>query len=176
MRYVAFLRGINVGGHKIIKMQDLCSIFESLGFTNIKTYIQSGNVLFDSSEKDTGALSSKIESGLGKKLGYKVNVLLQTMDKIQNIVRSNLFRKIKLNGDTKAYLTFLSSKPSGLKFPIESKNKDVEVINIKDNAAFCLAHKVNGKFGFPNLFIEKQFKMPATTRNLTTVEKIASMG
>ena len=174
MRFVAFLRGINVGGHKIIKMQDLSKIFESLGFKNVRTYIQSGNILFDSSEKEA-SLANKIKSKLSDKLGYEIEVLLQTMPQIQDIAKQNPLKGIKLSDDVKAYVIFLSKTTKNLKFPVFSKNKDVEIISIKNNVAFCLSRKVNGKFGFPNIFIEKEFKAPATTRNLTTVEKIAAM-
>lgn len=176
MRYVAFLRGINVGGHKIIKMEDLSKILESLGFKNVKTYIQSGNVLFDTSEKATNSLEKKIKAELNDKLGYEVEILLQTMVQIQGIVKQKPFKNVRLSGDVKTYVTFLSSNPpKKLKFPITSKNKDVEVFSIIDNVAFCLSHKIKGKFGFPNIFIEKEFKVPATTRNWTTIEKIAAL-
>lgn len=72
--YAAFLRGINVGGKKVIKMEDLSRILSSLGFKNVKTTIQSGNVIFETSETNSAVLTKKIEKKLQKSLRYEVSV------------------------------------------------------------------------------------------------------
>ena len=74
--YLALLRGINVGGSNIIKMAALKTCFEGMGFTNVATYIQSGNVLFASAEKNTGKLTRKIEKALSKQFSYKSLVVM----------------------------------------------------------------------------------------------------
>lgn len=174
IRHVAFLRGINVSGQKLIRMEDLIQIFASMKFKNIKTYIQSGNVIFDSTEKNTDVLTKKIEFGLNKSLGYKVTVLLRTMPELEEMVMSNPFKKIKTDENVKPYVTFLSEAPK-IKHepPFQSKQKDVEVFEIKNRDVFCLGLPLsNGRFGFPNAFIEKEFGVLATTRNRTTINKI----
>ena len=85
--YVALLRGINVGGKSLIKMADLKACFESLGLDDVRTYIASGNVLFQSPEKDAAKLSSKIEKALGKTFGYKTWVMVKSHEQLRAIVQ-----------------------------------------------------------------------------------------
>lgn len=181
MIYIAFLRGINVGGNKIIKMDDLKNIFESLGFKNVTTYIQSGNVSFETSMKSIKTLTPKIETSLHKALGYEVAVFLRTKEEMQALVKSDPFKKVKASDKGKTYVTFLQQTSEVLKnldvlrkqAPMFSPKKDVEVIGVRGCDVFCLPHQVDGKFGFPNAFIEKELGVPATTRNWTTVCKMA---
>lgn len=85
-RYVALLRGINVGGNNIIKMTDLKACFEAMGFKNVSTYIQSGNVLFSSDKTDNEALSEKIEQALSKAFAYTSKVVLVSSDTLSKVV------------------------------------------------------------------------------------------
>ena len=94
-KYIAFLRGINVGGKKIVKMQDLAAIFVAGGFKNVKTHIQSGNVIFEASIKNSSTLTKKIESNLQESLGYAVPVLLRTISELAVLIKSDPFNKIK---------------------------------------------------------------------------------
>lgn len=87
MSYLALLRGINVGGKNIIKMADLKVGFEELGFTNVITYIQSGNVLFQTGEKNTAALTTRIEKGLSKRFNYEAKVVVVSQKELAAIVR-----------------------------------------------------------------------------------------
>src|SRR5918993_4656593 len=91
MKYVAFLRAINVGGH-IVKMDLLRSLFESMGFANVETFIASGNVIFDSKTKSTAALEKKIEKQLHAALGYEVKTFLRTLNEIADVTRDEIFK------------------------------------------------------------------------------------
>lgn len=86
MKYLVLLRGINVGGNNIIKMSDLKKCLEDAGFKNVKTYIQSGNVILDSPEKDREKLTSKIEKLLSKEFNYKSKVVLRTHTELKKII------------------------------------------------------------------------------------------
>jgi len=86
IQYLALLRGINVGGNNIIKMVDLKACFESMGFSDVRTYIQSGNVLFKSAEKNVGKLTKEIEEKLSKKFSYKSVVVVVTHDQLKEAV------------------------------------------------------------------------------------------
>ena len=86
IQYLALLRGINVGGRNLIKMPDLKACFEELGFSNVLTYIQSGNVLFQSGEKDKTALTNKIEKGLSKKFDYLSRLVTVSRKELSEIV------------------------------------------------------------------------------------------
>jgi uncharacterized protein (DUF1697 family) len=174
-KYVAFLRGINVSGQKIIKMEALSRMFASMGFSGVKTYIQSGNVIFESSES-AAYLTETIEKNLHVFLGYDVTVLLRTMSAIEEIVKQNPFKEAESNNITKLYVTFMSEElPIKVDFPIISPRNDVEIFQITNRNAFSISRQQNGKFGFPNIFIEKEFKILSTTRNWTTVCKVISL-
>lgn len=86
-KYLALLRGINVGGNNIIKMVDLKKCFESMGFTDVVTYIQSGNVIFSSEEKSQAKLITTIEECLSKKFNYKSKIVLVTDKQLEKVVK-----------------------------------------------------------------------------------------
>lgn len=86
IRYLALLRGINVGGKNIIKMADLKASFESMGFSDVTTYIQSGNVVFASTEQDAANLTDKIEKALSKRFSYTSRLVLVTHPEMKKVV------------------------------------------------------------------------------------------
>jgi len=174
--YIAFLRGINVSGQKLIKMEDLKRMLTSFGLKNVKTYIQSGNIIFESTEADSGKLVQKIGKGLRKELDYDVPVILRTVAEMETLVLSNPFKTFKPNLDEKWYVTFMAESPlQKPKLPVFSVKEDVEVFKITKQDAFCISHRKNGSFGFPNLIIEKELKVVATTRNWSTVSKLTAL-
>jgi len=176
-KYVAFLRGINVGGKKIIKMEILRGIFESLGLSNVQTYIASGNVLFDTRAKNEKTLRSKLEKGMEESLGHEVRVALLEFSEVASIVDQDPFKGIKASADVALFVTFLAEEPAqSPKLPFVFPKDNLEVIALQGRAAFIIARrKQNGMFGFPNDFIEKQFGVTGTTRNWNTVQKIAAL-
>ena len=108
-KYVAFLRAINVGGNTVIKMADLKRIFESLGLDNVQTYIQSGNVIFES-EDDADSLEPWIESQLEKAAGYKMQIFVRKMREVQSIASKSSFTA---NGDQTVHVAFLKKNLAG---------------------------------------------------------------
>ena len=177
IKYVALLRGINVGGSKLIKMAELSRIFDSLGFKNVKTYIQSGNVLFESSKSDLATLTKHIEQGLHKAVGFEVPVVLRTITELEAIVKLNPFRKIKSDADAQFYVTFLVEPPKTKpKIPLLSPKKDCEIIHLSPREVFTVAFAMpNGRYGESMAFIEKEFGKSVTTRNWNTVIKIVAL-
>lgn len=170
MKYVAFLRAINVGGNAIIKMADLKKIFESAGFKHVQTYIQSGNVIFES-EDDPDSLETQIERVLENIAAYKIHVFVRTMREVQVIAQKSPFTP--KDGEM-AYVTFLKEKPG--------KEHRQELLSFKSDAddfAFKGRELYNlrgdrERSVFSGNFVEKILKSPATTRNLTTIAKIAA--
>jgi uncharacterized protein (DUF1697 family) len=173
-RYVALLRGINVGGRKLIKMAELVRIFTNAGCQNTRTYIQSGNVIFDSAAANSSALTNKIERTLQKELGYPVTVILRKLSDLEAIVRRNPFKKFAKALDAYPFVVFLRGDPQHKpKLPLLSQIENLEVFEIKDGVAFIIARrKKDGRSGNPNAFVEKQLGVPGTTRNWNTVNKI----
>lgn len=178
MKYIALLRGINVGGHKIIPMAKLKSIFESGGFKNVVTYIQSGNVLFDSPLSDSGKVRSKVEAMLKRSLGYDVPTLIRTPDGMKKIVAKNPFAAEHAEGKTKFYVTFLETAPAK-----EQKTKILgfqvdgfSIVLLGTEMYSLLDAKFTGNnTPFSNAAIEKILNCPTTTRNWATVNKLLAL-
>ncbi|MCX6241352.1 MAG: DUF1697 domain-containing protein [Bacteroidetes bacterium] len=172
-RYVAFLRGVNVGGKKVIKMEELNRIFIGAGYTGIKTLIQSGNVLFNANTNNHATLKSELENILRKELGYKVEVFLLPFNDVIDIFNSDPFRKVNKDEKKKFYISLFSGNPGKqAELPVFSEKGDLEVLKIKKNRAFILSREIDGKFGFPNAFIEDITGSAATTRNWNTIAKL----
>ncbi len=166
-KYAAFLRGVNIGGHKIIKMQDLSNAFSSLGFKNVKTFIQSGNVVFEALKADV----KKIEERLKKSFGFEIKVMIRTIDGLKGIIQYKPFKKIK-DADAKLYVMFLSDEPKNV--PKDFTIKEVNFFQIRNREAFVSLSK-NAKNPFSNNLVEKKLKVSATTRNWNVVRKISEL-
>jgi uncharacterized protein (DUF1697 family) len=176
IRCVALLRGINVGGKNIIKMEDLNDAFQKMGFENVKTLIQSGNVIFDSSSGNSAVLEKKIVKILSNRFNYNAVLMLRTIYEIENIIKLNPFRKTTPSPKTKFYVVFLSGEPIiKPRLPLINEKEKLELFLIKGKDAFLTSKEVkNGRYGFPNNFIEKELKVAATSRNWNTVCKLLS--
>lgn len=174
-RYIAFLRGINVSGQKLIKMEVLKTYFQLPGFENIVTYIQSGNVLFDTQETDVIGLGSLIEKQLSTQLGYEVPVVLRDLDEIAAVIEKNPFREQMDIPGKKLYVVFLSGTPEvGLHVSIDAyKNAQEEVI-ILDSEVFIRTDGIGNSKLTITLF-EKKLGHTATMRNWATVNKVVKL-
>lgn len=176
-KYVAFLRAINVAGHAKVKMSDLKQVFIAAGCKNVRSYIQSGNVLFEPPEKDIGALIQEIQNKLCELLGAETTVMYRTFREIEDIMRTAPFKDIETDTDVKLYVTFFSRKPRHKPpLPLLSPKEALEAVKVNNLEVFIVSRKKkNGFYGFPNNFIEKELGVPATTRNWTTFTKIAKL-
>ncbi len=176
LRYITFLRGINVSGHKIIKMEALRNAFSLSGFKDVKTYIQSGNVVFNSVEQEPEALIVKIEDLIETNFGFRTDVILRKVSDIKSIVNSPGFQPLVSDDKRKYYITFLKSEyHEPIAVPVFSKNDDVEIFHREGSNLFSVCTLYKGKYGFPNAFIEKLTGIPATTRNPLTLAKISDL-
>ena len=172
IKYYAFLRGINVGG-RVVKMDALTKMFSSLGLKNVKTFIQSGNVVFESPEKNKKTVAQKIEKKLLKELGYEVPAILRTTEELTSLLKLDPFKGMKTKNYVVLIAEELKEKP---KLPLVSEKDGVKVLGMKKADIFCEALPLKGgRWGFPNAYIEKQFKVSATTRNWNTISKISSI-
>jgi len=173
-KFAAFLRGINVGGNKLIKMEDLKKCFASAGFKNVKTILASGNVLFESSNSDEDVLANKIADKLKSELGHDVGIQIRSIDEIQKLADRDPFKKIKVTPETRLYVTFLPEKPkSKLKIPYASPEKDFRILEVT-NREICSVVDLNLGRGTVEAMsiLDKEFGKNITTRNWNTVGKI----
>ncbi len=173
-RYVAFLRAVNVGG-RVVKMEALKKMFAMRGLKNISTYIQSGNVIFDTEETDKDVLTKKIEARLLKELGYEVIVFLKTVPEIAEVVKKCPFKDF--GEDMALHVSFLSGKPEAEKLKaVEALQSDAEQFRLVATNIYLLVKKGGyGNSTFSNNFFEKKLKVQATTRNWATVNKMAAV-
>jgi uncharacterized protein (DUF1697 family) len=176
LRYIAFLRGINVSGHKIIKMETLRKVTSDVGFANVATYIQSGNLLFDTDEKDNQQLIPELEDLIRTSFGFSVDVIVRKLADIQAITNYSFYNDMQSDDEKRYYITFLKEEyDEQIQVPVFSKNKDVEVFHQDGNNLFSVCTLYKGNYGFPNAFIEKFTGIPATTRNPITLGKILEL-
>lgn len=170
MLYIAFLRGINVGGHTV-KMERLREVFAELGFTNVRTYIQSGNVFFDSTEIDRQRLTQTIERHLRTTFGYEVPAFLRTVAELERIVANDPFKTLNVTSDMRLCVTFTSDRvPSDLVLPLHSPRKDMEIIHTTDHEAYVVWHIIDGRP--PAAYNFKVLGDKTTTRFFHTTAKI----
>jgi uncharacterized protein (DUF1697 family) len=175
-RYIAMLRGINVSGQKIIKMEHLRAMFDGMKFKNVVSYIQSGNVLFDAKETEEAELVQKIEKQILKTFGYEVPTFIRTIPQMQTVIKNNPFKKIIPPEAVQPYVTFLHTEPSKeLKAMLEGFSCDTDTFSVKGREVYTLLYKDKGKPLFTNMFLEKKLKMPGTGRNWLTVNKLVEL-
>jgi len=172
--YVSMIRGINIGAKKV-KMKKLKELYVSLDFKDVKTYIQSGNVVFKSQYLDLSYLRELIENKIGKVFGFDVKVLIRTNNDLKKVIEENPFKKEDFKH---LYITFLSDVPS--KNLIKNLNRNLE-INMKNKSdKFYISKKEiylflpegYGRTKLNNNFFEKKLGVFATTRNLRSVNKL----
>ena len=173
MKYVAFLRAINVGGH-IVKMDHLRSLFEPMGFANVETFIASGNVIFDSKTKSAAALEKKIEKQLQAGLGYEVKTFIRTLNEIGDVTRDKSFDSSTLEEPGNIlYIGFMSTTPEEAAIKkLASLVDDVNDFSVRKREVYWLRRTKAGESQYSGGIIEKTLKTPVTFRNSTTVKKI----
>ena len=171
MKYVAFLRGINVGGNSLVKMADLKKAFEARGFKNIQTILASGNVIFESKTADPEALTRKIETLLKKQWGRSIAVFVRTVDELSKMSALQPFKGVTIESTTRLYVTFLSENSRGLKLP--ELPSELRITRIKDDAVFSVLELSPKRNTTDSMAIlEKAFGPRITTRNWNTIQKI----
>lgn len=172
MKYVALLRGINVGGHNKIKMEELREMFSTLGFENIKSYINSGNVIFDARKTKNEILVTKIEKAIQKSFSLSIKVVVRESAEIKDLATKNPF-KDKMSADNNLFVAFLSDElPSDKQELLLSNNNEFEQFAIVNQDVFCLSKKGfrDGLIG--KKYIDNKLKTSATVRNWRTVNKL----
>ena len=172
-KYVSILRGINVSGSKIIKMDALKKMYESLKFKNTKTYIQSGNVVFESSEQNTQKLATLIASAIKKEFTYDVPVIVLNANELNEILAANPF-VTRANVDPKfMHVTVLAEEPlKELLDKIIPGNFGEDEFAIIHKAVYLYCSAGYGNTKLNNTFFENKLKVNATTRNWKTMNEL----
>jgi uncharacterized protein (DUF1697 family) len=174
-RYVALLRGINVGGSKKVAMADLRALLSGLGYTNVRTHLQSGNAVLTSPSRDPQQLAGKIENRIKDRLGMSVRCLVRTRAEFRAVIDGNPLADVATNGSRMLAL-FLSEAPDpGRLAANDPRELAPEQIHLGDRVIYQWCP--NGILEAPAVgaFVEKRLKLTATARNWNTVVKLAEL-
>ncbi len=172
-RYISLLRGVNVSGQKKIRMEDLRSLYSSLELANVESYIQSGNIVFESANADRDGLRASIESAIQKKYGFTVHVSLRTGEELVRIVRDNPYIQNRSAPPVGLYVTFLADVlPADALDQLSGISSGDDSFKLSGGEVYLHCPGGYGKTKFTNNAIEKAAGVPATTRNWKTVNTL----
>jgi uncharacterized protein (DUF1697 family) len=161
--YIALLRGVNVGAGRKVPMHELRALFDTLGNTNVRTYIQSGNVVFTAKAGAPARVGSAIEEGIERDLGLDVAVLLRTPADLARVLRRNPF-------GADAYVTFLDEMPDRARVAaLDSARYQPDEFVVDGRTVFVRCPNGYGRTKINNTFFERKLATKATTRNWKTV-------
>jgi len=171
--YISMIRGINVGGQKKIKMADLKLLYESLDFQNVRTYIQSGNVIFEYTDTNLSILAKIVEEKILHTFDFHVTVFMKTIEDLKEIAKNNPFLNDRKEDINKLHVTFLSHKPnqSSIDEIVNYECRPDEFyLNCKEIYLFC--PNGYGRTKLSNNFFESKLNLSTTTRNWKTINKL----
>jgi uncharacterized protein (DUF1697 family) len=173
---VAILRGINVSGKNMIKMPALAHTFTNMGFTNVRTYIQSGNVIFETGAEIGPELEAQICDGIKKDFGFDVPVLVIEARVLKQIQEENPYMERGNIDITKLHITFLADEPHAARFSeIDAEKYLPDEFILKGKALYLYCPTGYGNTKLNNNFFENKLKVRATTRNWNTVNKLVEL-
>lgn len=173
---IALLRGINVGGHRKIKMADLKAMFAGMGFGAVQTYIQSGNVIFQATEPEQ-PLRQRIEQQIEVVFGFPVTVALRTTDEWARIIADCPYTPDALKEDESLYVALLADTPSqaGIERMLAS-NAAPDEFHILGREVYLLYRQSMRDTQLTNYLLENRLGVAATSRNWRTMTALAAMG
>jgi len=175
--YIALLRGINVGGNKVIKMQELKAMFQSLQFDNVRTYIQSGNVVFESGEVSSSRIGEMIEQEIKATFGFDVSVMIRTLEELERTLANNPFNLSNEEDFKRLYVSFLAAEPSADSLEKLRRYEDgPDKLRIVGKELYVLYEISVSKSALFKVSMDKLLGMPVTARNWNTVNKLAELG
>jgi uncharacterized protein (DUF1697 family) len=174
MTHVALLRGINVGGKNPLPMKELARMFENAGGANVRTYIQSGNVIF---EAPAGApkLSDAVTRAIEKRYGYRIPVVLRTSDQLQKTIRGNPFLSAGIDPKW-LHVYFLADVPSAACCStLDPQRSAPDVFELRGREIYLHVPNGMGRSKLTNAYFDSKLSTVSTARNWSTVLKLAEM-
>lgn len=170
---IALLRGINVSGQKKIKMAELRDSLSNAGLQNVQTYIQSGNIVFDSESDDKEYLQGMVQSIILKDFGFEVPTLIINGKDVNDILKANPFSD---DGENRLYYVLLKNAPAeDEKSAFNALQFENEDFHMTDACVYLFCKKGYGNAKLNNNLIERKLKVEATTRNHKTMLKLLEM-
>ena len=173
---ISILRGINVSGQKKIKMADLREHYEGLGFEDVTSYIQSGNVFFNTSIDDTSTLIKMIESMIAEKYGFEVPVIIRTADELANVIETNPHTHVPEDKFNVYIVTFLGAEPTAEACAeIPAVGPAGEETAIIGREVYTFYPNGSGRSKMTTNYFEKKLGVTATARNWKSVRKLLEL-
>jgi len=172
--FIALFSGINVGGNRIVKMAELRSFFEDLGFSDVATYVQSGNAVFRAKEGDAGALTKRVEAAFEQKWGFHSRIMVRDVAWFERLVSENPYPEATAD-PTKLHAYVLEREPTAEEaVRLAEKCTGPESFEIKGDVLYLSAPDGLGKSVFAGL-IPRTLKVPGTARNWRSVLALLEM-
>jgi uncharacterized protein (DUF1697 family) len=174
-RFIAFLRAINVGGGRTVKMQSLRQVFESLGFSKVATFIASGNVVFETTGKETKTLEKKIERALKGALGYEVRTFIRGKAELTTIANYHPFPQSKLDTSWHLNIIFLADNLTAtLRRDVKALRTNTDVFEVRGREIYWLRRRKQNGPPFSTVPLEKILGRAFTVRGADTIKRIVS--
>jgi uncharacterized protein (DUF1697 family) len=173
---VCLLRGVNLGAHKRLKMEDLRAMCESMKLREAQTYVQSGNLIFKTDEKDLRKLAKKIEAAIEKKYGFQSDVILRTVAELKSALERNPFAKRRGMEPKRLLITFLAGEPAteaGKK--VQAMKTEPEEVSIDGREMYIYFPNGMARPTVPWTTLERTLGVRGTGRNLNSVRKMLEM-
>lgn len=174
--YISLLRGINVGGNKKIKMAELKTLYEALGFSRVQTLLQSGNALFEGPEADPETLAAQIEAGIERQFGFHASVIMRTAEEWQGVIARHPFSAEQLSDPQKLLITFLQQEPAAAALEtLRQAHSGPETIHNSGRELYIHYPEGMGRSKLDHSLIERKLKITGSGRNWNTVSKLAAL-
>ncbi len=172
-RYISLLRGINVSGKNVIKMASLRTSFERIGFHDVTTYVQSGNIIFSVKKSSIKKLEQIISQQIKNEFGLEIPTIVLTTKTLEEVIAGNPFVKDTKKNPAFFHITFLKTTPENVDMnEIEAKKMEGEEIMFVTHAFYLYCPLGYGNTKLNNNFLEKKLKIIATTRNWKTTNEL----
>ena len=173
-KYIAFLRGINVGGHHKVPMADLLKVLETMSFQNVITLLNSGNVIFETQSSEPAELSERVGEQLEKVFNFPVPTIVIPADSLMKLLNEDPFKDEILTKESRGYVSFLQHKPNlSIQLPWVSEDRSLKILKADDNLICSFLDLSKAKTPEAMKILEQLFGKQMTTRNWNTIERIA---
>ena len=173
---ISFIRGINVGGHKKIKMADLRDLYQQLGFHDPRTLLQSGNVIFEAEETDLALVGARIEAGIGEQFGFEAQALLRTPQSFRAALADHPFTAEQLERGSHAMIVFLSGAPDeSAVAALRENNAGRETIAATADSLYVFYTDGVARSKLDTKRIERSLGMVASARNWNTCQRLLKL-
>lgn len=172
-KYVVLLRGINVGGHHKVPMKDLKSELGKMGYKNVITLLNSGNVILEAEKTSAKELETKLTQNLENIFGFLIPVIVRDADELIHISHFAPFQNVKVTKDIRLYVSFLKQEPKvKLELPWKTEDGSYQILDVYKKIIFSVLDLSVTKTIKGMEMLEKMYGKEITTRNWNTVEKI----